>query len=84
MDRILSTVWADKEIELYRFFPPPLAGIGKLPALAGQYFGIILVLLCMSFFAYLMVFTRFHITQHYHRPGDKRQLKAQDVTAKLA
>ncbi len=59
---------------VYRFFTPPQAGIGKLPALAGRYFGIsfryyigkfywhwlvgifwyiILVLLCMSFFAYL-------------------------------
>ena len=25
---------------VYRFFTPPLAGIGKLPALAGQYFSI--------------------------------------------
>jgi hypothetical protein len=27
-------------VELYRFFTPPLAGIGKLLALFGRYFGI--------------------------------------------
>ena len=63
MDRILSTVWADKEIELYRFFPPPLAGIGKLLALFGRYFGIGITILPKShnwvFFMYDLAGTHF-------------------------
>ena len=45
---------------LYTVSLPPLAGIGKLLALAGRYFRFGITV--HVFFAYLMVFTRFHIT----------------------
>jgi len=50
MSYILQTPCLRKLFSVvYRFFTPPLAGIGKLPALAGQYFGILVSVLLWVF-----------------------------------